>query len=445
MAKVVEREKHGKLKWIIDYYDQFGQRHKEVGGKTKKEAETKLAEILLKIKKKQYRSKRDAPTFEAVAEEWLATEASADQKGLGTVAAYRNHVKHLKEFFSPAHKDPVKVTEIDTRMIQRYLTWAREHGGHGKRKGKGISRYLANKTATTLGTILGYAVRNSDIDHNPAREVKKLVAPPHDFEDSDHEAIDEQDVYTPEEIRTLLDQAPAFYKPLLTTAVLTGARQGELLALKWSSVDWHSQQLSINRSLGRQRRDGELVFNRPKTKAGKRRVDMAPELVAVLKEWSLFCPRRRVCDTCQARTTKLTCCGTDTRLDEEALDLIFPSPTGHVLSHGNMLRQGYYPAQKNMRRLPFHSLRHFFASMQLSAGEPLAYVSRQLGHASPEITLRVYTHWLKGDGDGAAARLGQRLFSPRFGDKVGTGLGTIISHNRPQQGQTAPVAVEETT
>lgn len=39
-------------------------------------------------------------------------------------------------------------------------------------------------------------------------------------------------------------------------------------------------------------------------------------------------------------------------------------------------------------------LRHTFASLLLQAGEPITYVSQQLGHKDASITLRVYAHWL---------------------------------------------------
>jgi integrase len=45
------------------------------------------------------------------------------------------------------------------------------------------------------------------------------------------------------------------------------------------------------------------------------------------------------------------------------------------------------------RRGP-HQLRHSFASLLLQAGEPITYVSRQLGHKDSAITLKVYAHWL---------------------------------------------------
>jgi hypothetical protein len=44
----------------------------------------------------------------------------------------------------------------------------------------------------------------------------------------------------------------------------------------------------------------------------------------------------------------------------------------------------------------------------LLAGEPLAYVSAQLGHKSPEITLRVYSHWVPGTRRSATHALDSR-------------------------------------
>jgi integrase len=39
-------------------------------------------------------------------------------------------------------------------------------------------------------------------------------------------------------------------------------------------------------------------------------------------------------------------------------------------------------------------MRHSFASLLLQDGAPITYVSRQLGHKDPSITLRVYAHWV---------------------------------------------------
>src|SRR5262245_40628910 len=45
-------------------------------------------------------------------------------------------------------------------------------------------------------------------------------------------------------------------------------------------------------------------------------------------------------------------------------------------------------------RFRVYDLRHTFASLLLSAGEPLLYVSQQLGHAKPTITLQYYARWI---------------------------------------------------
>ena len=47
-----------------------------------------------------------------------------------------------------------------------------------------------------------------------------------------------------------------------------------------------------------------------------------------------------------------------------------------------------------LRRRGPHQMRHSFASQLLAAGEPITYVSQQLGHGDASITLRVYAHWL---------------------------------------------------
>ena len=41
-----------------------------------------------------------------------------------------------------------------------------------------------------------------------------------------------------------------------------------------------------------------------------------------------------------------------------------------------------------------HALRHTFASLLLSQGTPITEVSSYLGHADPQITLKVYSHWI---------------------------------------------------
>ena len=51
-------------------------------------------------------------------------------------------------------------------------------------------------------------------------------------------------------------------------------------------------------------------------------------------------------------------------------------------------------AKAGLRSIRFHDLRHTFASLLLAQGEPVTYVSHQLGHKDPKITFSVYAKWV---------------------------------------------------
>ena len=51
-------------------------------------------------------------------------------------------------------------------------------------------------------------------------------------------------------------------------------------------------------------------------------------------------------------------------------------------------------AEKNIRTLTMHSLRHTFATLSLEAGRSVKWVSQQLGHRDASLTLNTYAHAL---------------------------------------------------
>ena len=161
-------------------------------------------------------------------------------------------------------------------------------------------------------------------------------------------------VLSPAEIRKLLDTAPAgYYRTLFSTAFITGMRSGELLALRWSDIEFGDGgrgKVYVRRSLSWSRVDrGEAVrprFYPPKTKAGLRTITIAPELVAALKLWKLQCPPG---------------------------ELVFPHADGQPNCRDRILMVGLYPALRRagLRRVNFHSLRHSCASAMIAAGAPI--------------------------------------------------------------------------
>jgi integrase len=75
--------------------------------------------------------------------------------------------------------------------------------------------------------------------------------------------------------------------------------------------------------------------------------------------------------------------------------MVFSSDVGTPLDESNVRKafNRVLDTAELHRRGP-HQMRHTFASLLLAAGEPITYVSQQLGHRDPSITLRVNSHWM---------------------------------------------------
>jgi len=164
-------------------------------------------------------------------------------------------------------------------------------------------------------------------------------------------------------------------------AIMSGARQGELLGLKWTDIDWVNSQIHIQRTFNK----GE--WYKPKSRTSFRKIDLGPAMLSVLKKWKIACP-------------------------PNDLGLVFPNSVGNPIDQSMMLRKYFFPALKKagIDRIRFHDLRHTYASLLIEQGENIKYIQNQLGHASPVVTLEVYAHLINPTNQEAACRLENTIF-----------------------------------
>jgi integrase len=243
---------------------------------------------------------------------------------------------------------------------------------------KAIAIPTINKTITTLGTVLKYAVRCKIIDGNPVRDVERPKTTA--LAQTDTDESDEMEVLTTVQIRALLEASSDGYRTLLQTAILTGMRSEEFLALQWGDIDWTGGQILVRRVLTRTKKDGWKFYD-PKTKNSKRRIDVDPSLLLELKKWKM-------------RSTKT-----------EPTDLVFPSTTDQPMHRSTLYKFGFLPAirRSGSPRIGLHGLRHTYASLLIAQGEHPKYIQMQMGHASINITMDIYGHLMEKVNVGSAA------------------------------------------
>lgn len=412
-------------RWVADYRDQHGKRRVEKPqGSFENLAQERIAaqELLTKrlaeVSRGDCVASRARLTFDEVCERYLESKvnirASTMRSYSGLIACYlgpyfgswKVHTitaSDIERFRAELARGvpPAIASAIERRRRNANPKWSQARIKQSVARRKPGTRTI-NKTLTLLTMIFNYAARHRWVDHNPAEYVEKLK----DAAAFDQRPVDEN-VLAPDEVRRLVAATDEHFRLLVQTAVFTGMRQGELLGLQWGDVDWNSRQIHVRRAW----KDGE--FTQPKTRNSQRRVDVPDFLLHELKKWRLRCPKGE-------------------------LDLMFPNGAGNPETHANVLQRGFYPALRRagLRKIRFHDLRHTFASLLLANGEDVVRVSRLLGHASPHITLAVYSHMLPKEHYGSTDRLAQLVYggtsSKSQHESSDTSLGSTNKDDRQQ-------------
>ena len=314
-------------------------------------------------------------TFKDLAEKWLGL--SSQTLSPTTVREYR---RLLDRVILPRFGDRKVRTLVAADLDSFYAFLGRSGGKDGKPLGAQSIRHVH----ALIRRLLNQAVKWNWIPASPAGKASPPRVPPRSLV-----------VPTPDTLLQVITLAEERYPDLacfLRLAAVTGARRGELCALRWS--DLQRSSLQISRSVYGGRHD-QLREKDTKTHA-VRRVSLDAATMDLLDEHRTRCRQR-------ARS-----CGV--ALPERAFvfsddpDGCGPWRPGRItLAFRRLCDEAGAPSVR------LHDLRHFAATQLLAAGVPVRTVAGRLGHANAATTLNVYAHVLESSDEDAAAVLGDLL------------------------------------
>jgi integrase len=251
---------------------------------------------------------------------------------------------------------------------------------------QGLSPRTVNHAHKLLGKVLARAVKHNILTRN----VASLVSPP---------TVEQQEVeiLSPEQVSAVLESLKGHTLfPIVSLALATGMRRGELLGLQWGDVDLDAPKpfLRIERSL-EETKAGGLRLKAPKTVRGRRGITLPTDTVAMLRAHKV--------EQMQLRFAL--------GMGKPGADaLVFSDIEGRPLNPHAVSRAWRRVCDaKKLPRVSFHALRHTHVSVLISAGVDVLTISRRIGHSKASMTLDVYGHLIRGGDEAAARAIGEVL------------------------------------
>jgi integrase len=227
---------------------------------------------------------------------------------------------------------------------------------------------LENDTIQTFRRTLNYVYKFAQAnDLIPRTEEANPLRHVHIQTTSGYEAL----LVTPQDAWAIICRMKPFERLLTLVVAITGLRIGEVLALRWHSVDWDNRLIHVVSNYVRGK------FGEPKSAASKKPVVLHPLVVGLLKTWR--------------ETTAYA--------GEE--DFVFASSRSHGKQPrvpGMLITDHLRPAAKQVIDLPdgmrfgFHNLRHAISSFLVEIGTDTKTIQDMLRWADPSILLKVYAH-----------------------------------------------------
>ncbi len=177
-------------------------------------------------------------------------------------------------------------------------------------------------------------------------------------------------------IREALEQEPVKWRTLVHLLLITGARRGEILGLKWDKVDFSSNQVYICNNV-LYSVDVGIYEDTPKTERSKRYVSLPAETMQLLRQYRAWQNGERL------------------RLGEYYQDqgFVFAQDTGGPMHPDSVTTWlSRFSKRHGLPHVNAHAFRHTMASILYFNGVDSVSISKRLGHAQVSTTANIYAH-----------------------------------------------------
>ena len=235
------------------------------------------------------------------------------------------------------------------------------------------NKSLRAKTVTEyhrlISTVLKQAAREGLIPFNVAAN-----AEPPKVETKDINSLQSEDLPA---ILSALEQEPLKWKTITHLLLITGARRGEVLGLKWSAVDFAGNRLHICNNV-LYSSDIGIYQDTPKTASSDRWIAVPPATMTLLREWKAF-------QTKEAAEKEA--------FYQNKSGLLFTQENGSPMHPDSVTTWLDRFAKRNgLPHINPHKFRHTMASMLLYKRVDPVSVSKRLGHSQVSTTTDIYAH-----------------------------------------------------
>lgn len=263
--------------------------------------------------------------------------------------------------------------------------------------GKGLSPKYINHFHSFIHTVLGQAVKEGCINRNIADQATPPKNPRHEAEFFEVEEI--------LKIKEVLDEEPMKYRLATYLLINTGIRRGELIGIRWKSVDFENATIRIENNVVYTEEHG-LVTNTPKNNEC-RTVNIAPELIPLLKAY-----KKQQRYEASLRFSYITDDIQRQRMIREynSEGYLFIQESGKIMSP-NTINEWMIKLSKRLgMRIHPHKFRHSQASILYASGVDIVTISKRLGHKQVSTTQNIYAHMMEKSDKEASDKIADILF-----------------------------------